>query len=189
MTDTFRAGNLRNHLNAWSPIETPLPVLEWINSGVRLHFSKTPEGFILPNHLLSEKQEAFVDSEIRDLLTTGAIEECLNQPYCVSSIGSLPRVPKKEQKVSSYRGSKTPEFSQRDPQVSVRKYFHGLRPSAPSRLTYLPRYRERLSPHSCAPGLQKFPRHSLERSLVFNGPFSRSDSTEVRIFSAKHCGQ
>lgn len=98
MTDTFRAGNLRNHLNAWSPIETPLPVLEWINSGVRLHFSKTPEGFILPNHLLSEKQEAFVDSEIRDLLTTGAIEECLNQPYCVSSIGSLPRVPKKNKK-------------------------------------------------------------------------------------------
>ena len=46
-------------LNTWSTIETPLRVIEWIDSGVRLHFSRTPEGFVLPNQLLSEKRAAF----------------------------------------------------------------------------------------------------------------------------------
>ena len=91
MTDAFHAGNLRNHSNAWSTIETPLPVIDWINSGVRLHFSKDPEGFVLPNHLLSAKQEAFVDRDIHDLLTSGAIAECLGQPHCVSPIGCVPK--------------------------------------------------------------------------------------------------
>ena len=61
-----------------------------MDSGVRLHFSKTPEGFVLPNHLLSEKRAAFVHGEIRDFLTSYATEDCLNQPHCVSPIGCIP---------------------------------------------------------------------------------------------------
>ena len=114
MTDAFRAGNVRNHSNAWSTIETPLPVIDWINSGVRLHFSKDPEGFVLPNHLLSAKQEAFVDREIHDLLTSGAIEECLGQPHCLSPIGCVPKKNKKFRLIVDLRRlnsvSETPKF-------------------------------------------------------------------------------
>ena len=172
MTDAFRAGNLRNHSNAWSTIETPLPVIDWINSGVRLHFSKDSEGFVLPNHLLSAKQEPFVDREIHDLLTSGAIEECLDQPHCVSPIGC---VPKKNKKFRLIAGSKTPKFGQRDPQVSVRKHFNGLRPSAPTQLASHARYQERISPYPCAFGPPQIPRYSLERPLV------SMDSSSVRI--------
>ena len=175
MTDAFCAGNLRNHSNAWSTIETPLPVIDWINSGVRLHFSKDPEGFVLPNHLLSAKQEAFVHREIHDLLTSSAIEECLGQPHCVSPIGCWMRT-KKEQKVSAHNGSKMPKFGQRDPQVSVQKHFNGLRPSAPTRLASHARYQERISPYPLCI-------RTTANSLVFtgkaigiNGQFFRSDS-------------
>ena len=110
MTDAFRAGPQ----SAWSTFETPLPVIDWINSGVRLHFSKDPEGFVLPNHLLSAKQEAFVDREIHDLLTSGAIEECLGQPHCVSPIGCVPKKNKKFRLIVDLRRlnsvSETPKF-------------------------------------------------------------------------------
>ena len=114
MTDAFRAGNLRNHSNAWSTIETPLPVIDWINSGFRLHFSKDPEGFVLPNHLLSAKQEAFVDREIHDLFTSGTIEECLGQPHCVSPIVCVPKKNKMFRLIVDLRRlnsvSETPKF-------------------------------------------------------------------------------
>ena len=74
--------------SSWTNIAAPLSVIEWITSGVRLHFTKEPKGFVLPNHLLSANQEAFVTQEINDLLKSGAIEECLEQPLCVSPIGS-----------------------------------------------------------------------------------------------------
>jgi len=37
---------------------------------------------------IAANQEAFVTQEINDLLKSGAIEECLEQPLCVSPIGS-----------------------------------------------------------------------------------------------------
>ena len=42
------------------------------------------------------KQQRFVDREIHDLLTSGAIEERQGQPHCVSPIGCIPKKKKKK---------------------------------------------------------------------------------------------
>ena len=89
-------------------------MLEWLNSRVCLQFSKEPEGFALPNHFLTGKQEAFVDNEINEHLTSGAIEECLKQPLCISPIGCVPKKPNKLRLTVDLQCldafSKTPKF-------------------------------------------------------------------------------
>ena len=44
---------------------------------------------MLHNHVLNKEQKQFVRTEIKDLLSCGAIEECQELPTCVSSNGCV----------------------------------------------------------------------------------------------------
>ena len=87
----FRAGGLSLHYQQWMAIESNQLILSWIKNGVPIPFVSKPEPFISHNRLLSTSEEIFVDNEIKDLLSSGAIQTCENAPLCVSPISCVPK--------------------------------------------------------------------------------------------------
>ena len=88
----FRAGGLSLHYQQWMAIESNQLILSWIKNGVSIPFVSKPEPFISHNKLLSASEEIFVDNEIKDLLSSGAIQTCENAPLCVSQFHVCPDV-------------------------------------------------------------------------------------------------
>lgn len=83
--------SLLNHLNVWRDIGANEQVLDWIEHGVKLSFLFTPNTYIFPNRIDSDKQCHFVDSEIESLLQSGAISTVDYQPHCVSALSCVPK--------------------------------------------------------------------------------------------------
>ncbi len=81
------------HIEAWRQIGTSPVVLNWIKQGVNIPLHNIPEPFDIPNPAFNEKESAFIDSEIYDLLTDGVIQQCVynEQPKYVSPIGCVPK--------------------------------------------------------------------------------------------------
>ena len=67
------AGGMSLHYQQWMATESNQLILSWIKNGVQIPFVSKPEPFISHNRLLSTSEEIFVDNEIKDLLSSGAI--------------------------------------------------------------------------------------------------------------------
>lgn len=90
MVQDFKAGNVKNHTDAWRRIGAPPLIIDWVSNGVQLLFETQPERFFEPNHRLSKKETYFVDQEIKTLVSQGALVQC-EEPYCVSPITCVPK--------------------------------------------------------------------------------------------------
>ena len=89
--ETFTAGNFRSHYHKWLNIGTNDTVLEWIRNGVTIPWKQTPLQFELNNRVFTVKETEFINSEIQNLLVSGAIAVCTSKPTCVSPIGCVPK--------------------------------------------------------------------------------------------------
>ena len=84
-------GRLRENIQAWREIGTNDEVLEWISEGVKLPFQSLPERYEHFNHKLNIAQVKFVDSEVNKLLKTGDISRSQEKPFCINSLGCVPK--------------------------------------------------------------------------------------------------
>lgn len=82
-----------NTLNVeeWENINTPLEIINWIKFGVKIPFNSEPCEYVFPNRIHTNKQRHFVNTEVKKLLTSGAIKEVDKKPHCVSSINCVPK--------------------------------------------------------------------------------------------------
>lgn len=87
----FIAANIRHFYHNWVEIGTNNTVLSWIKEGVTLPFVHEPQPFILQNPELSKREVEFIDSEIKELLNSGAICACKDRPLCVSPVSCVPK--------------------------------------------------------------------------------------------------
>jgi len=87
------ASRLADNIYAWRNIKASKVVQEWITEGVRLPFHQDyiPGKFELPNHKLSQKERAFLVTEIQSLELRGCIERVQQRPHCVSPIKCIPK--------------------------------------------------------------------------------------------------
>ena len=87
----FHAASIVQHVDKWRNIVSDRTVLHWVDHGVPIPFTDAPnQGVCLPNHQLTKQQCAFVDTEISELLLSGAIEHCTS-PLHVSPLGVVPK--------------------------------------------------------------------------------------------------
>ena len=85
-------GFIQNRLQNWRSIGAPAQVLDWVENGVPLNFTSTPEPFSLPNRPVSPKEGQFISKELNSLLQNGTIRECdKNFPVCISPIHCVPK--------------------------------------------------------------------------------------------------
>ena len=78
-------------LSQWIEIGASQTVLNWISGGIPVVFVDSPPSFELPNHPLTTRQTEFIDSEIKDLLASGAIVRSVLKPKCLSPLGVVPK--------------------------------------------------------------------------------------------------
>jgi hypothetical protein len=80
-------------VHAWKRMGAHDTVINWIKDGIQIPFHDTPHSFEIQNPSFSIKEKAFVNSEICELLLSGAIRKCLpgEVPLCVSPIGCVPK--------------------------------------------------------------------------------------------------
>ena len=101
---TFQAGSLSLHVDEWQQLQgINDSVLQWIKEGVVLPFSEEPETFELHNKVFSDTDFFFIESEIKDLLKSGAIEECVTRPKCVSPMNCVPKKGGKKRLITDLR--------------------------------------------------------------------------------------
>ena len=91
MPTKFKAGYLSRFVPNWHRTYAPQNVLQWLTEGVPA-FKDIQNSFMLHNHVLNKEQKQFVRTEIKDLLSCGAIEECQELPRCVSPNGCVPKI-------------------------------------------------------------------------------------------------
>lgn len=84
-------GNLKRHVKSWVNIGTNETVLNWIKNGVTLPFIKDQDHLHARNHFVNKVQKQFITSEIKSLLSRGAISQVDYVPFCVNPIGCVPK--------------------------------------------------------------------------------------------------
>lgn len=85
----FQAGKLSEHVDKWRAIGASDFVLQCITKGVQFKFKCSPQSFSYENHKLSFTQARFIDSEINDLVRSGALRKVNFIPTCVSPVGCV----------------------------------------------------------------------------------------------------
>jgi hypothetical protein len=85
----FRLGT--DHVNKWRQYGAPDHVINWISQGVIIPFVQSPPKCLFQNHNLTDKQRAFVDNEIKDLLKNHRISVADGVPTCVVPLGCVPK--------------------------------------------------------------------------------------------------
>ena len=90
--------------DAWSKLGTDV-TLDWVRNGVRIPFETVPECFNIPNRHLTNKEIAFIDSEITSLLSNKAIVKCRpgDVPQCISPLSCTPKKNSKLRLVTDLR--------------------------------------------------------------------------------------
>lgn len=103
------------NLNVWQRIGASDRVLQWIEHGVDLMFSSVPEQCHLKNRI-AKHEFKFVSSEIKRLLSQGAIKQSEYKPHCILPLTCVPKKNKKLRLVLDCRhinvNIDTPKFSQ-----------------------------------------------------------------------------
>lgn len=84
-------GNIKNCINEWRNITDNETILQWVEFGVPLDFTTTPQGFVHDNNIFSTREKTFLNTEIPKLLTSGCIKKVNNRPTCVSRISCVPK--------------------------------------------------------------------------------------------------
>ena len=84
-------GNLKRQVKSWVNIGTNETVLNWIKNGVTLPFIKDQDHLYARNHFVNKVQKQFITSEIKSLLSRGAISQVDYVPFCVNPIGCVPK--------------------------------------------------------------------------------------------------
>jgi len=80
-----------SNINKWIEIGASKTVINWIQNGVRLPFTKLPECSELPNRKFNAQQAAFLDSELKNLVNSGVIKKCSEKPIVVSPLNVVPK--------------------------------------------------------------------------------------------------
>ena len=91
VTTKFVAGSLRHHVVSWTNIGCTETVINWISEGVTLPFQDIPPSFEFKNRNFGITESTFINSEINDLLASGAIRRSEFKPRCVSPIHCVPK--------------------------------------------------------------------------------------------------
>ena len=79
------------NLNAWSYIDAPQTVIDWLKEGISIPFHTFPSSFEKANHHQSSTQKLFIRAEIKRLLQLGYIQEVQEKPLYISPIGCVPK--------------------------------------------------------------------------------------------------
>lgn len=81
---------LRDNIDTWKNIlGFPNTVVNWIDEGIKIPFTREPETFRVENHNLTVPQRKFVSDKVKDLLTNGYITKVDFIPKCVSPLGCV----------------------------------------------------------------------------------------------------
>lgn len=88
--NSFVAGRVQTCIDHWHHINAPTVIVDWIRDGVPTAFDRTPTEFCLPNNAFKIRETQFLDSEIKQLLLSGALTPYDN-PRCVSPVKCVPK--------------------------------------------------------------------------------------------------
>ena len=92
----FRSVNIANFEQKWQEIGASEVIKSWVKDGVRLPLRCKPEPFHCKSRVFSESETAWIDQEIPNLVRSGAIERCAEQPKYISAINVVPKKTKTE---------------------------------------------------------------------------------------------
>ena len=85
--NTFRAGKIRENLEFWEhDLKAPPFVLSTIKHGYFLPFNEYPPPSEEKNNKSSLRNAKFVEDSIRQLLSSGCIEEVWKKPHCINPL-------------------------------------------------------------------------------------------------------
>lgn len=88
----FKAGNIANFVHCWEDlVGNNTELLCYVKDGVQLPFLGTPESFELDNYYMPGTHVHFITADIQQLLLSGAIEQCVAQPHCISPLKCVPK--------------------------------------------------------------------------------------------------
>ena len=87
----FRSGNISSCLAAWRSIGASSTVCDWVENGVPVPLSHEPTPFVCHNRKFSAEECKWINSEIKQLLNSGAIDKCSFVPEFVSRINVVPK--------------------------------------------------------------------------------------------------
>ena len=84
---------LYEHIGAWRHIQAPVTVQQWIQDGIRIPFldDHEPDSFFIPQYKLTKQEDQFVQAELKELQSIGAIKQVDQQPWCVSPLKCAPK--------------------------------------------------------------------------------------------------
>lgn len=80
---------LSKHIDAWSRLPVSGTVLEWVENGIQIPFTVTPDVRKFDNHILSKGQNIFIDEKVTELFCKGYISHVHYTLTCVSPIGCV----------------------------------------------------------------------------------------------------
>ena len=80
-----------SNFDKWNEIGASKTVINWIENGVLLPFTKLPEPSELPNRKFNARQAAFLDNELKNLVNSGIIKKCYEKPIVVSPLNVVPK--------------------------------------------------------------------------------------------------
>ncbi len=90
-------------LDEWKEIGANDYILSIISVGVKPEFLTEPSSIKLNNHKLTPIQEHFIESEIKELLRSGAIRAVSDTPKCVSPLGCVNKKGNKLRLITDFR--------------------------------------------------------------------------------------
>ena len=82
---------LRTHYEGWQCIGASDTVLNWIKEGVPIIFDKQPLKTSIQNPCFSIEHRQFIRTEIKRLLSRGALEHCKYRPNFISPLNVVPK--------------------------------------------------------------------------------------------------
>ena len=85
-TDISVVGSLRAHRSYWTKFQTPPHILNIVNNGYTIPLTKLPPRRWLPNNKTSREEPQFVQREIDDLITKGAVVEVDSPPHVTNPL-------------------------------------------------------------------------------------------------------
>ena len=95
--------NLCSNIENWISLGASDTVLTWLRHCVKFPIEGDISSFELPNGRFSIKEEAFLNTEISNLLLLGCIERVTSKPKCVSPISCVPKKNNKFRLVTDLR--------------------------------------------------------------------------------------
>ena len=84
-------GNVSQHFQCWQEHFSNPVLLDWIQNGIKLPFTTTPNPINNTNRHFTLEETVFVRKEIKSLLKNKCIIKCDHVPHCVSGLSVVPK--------------------------------------------------------------------------------------------------